>query len=39
MFSPRQNFRHFIRLSYGERWSPKIERAIGVLAYHVKQMR
>jgi DNA-binding transcriptional MocR family regulator len=39
MFSPRQNFRNFIRLSCGEPWSPKIERAIGVLAYLVKQMR
>jgi DNA-binding transcriptional MocR family regulator len=39
MFSPRQNFRNFIRLSCGEPWSPTIERAIGVLAYLVKQMR
>jgi DNA-binding transcriptional MocR family regulator len=39
MFSPRQNFRNFIRLSCGEPWSPQIERAIGVLAYLVKQMR
>ncbi|MDQ6911810.1 MAG: PLP-dependent aminotransferase family protein [Verrucomicrobiota bacterium] len=39
MFSARQNFKNFIRLSFGEEWSPKIERAIGVLAYLVKQMR
>ncbi|HEX8280330.1 MAG TPA: PLP-dependent aminotransferase family protein [Chthoniobacterales bacterium] len=39
MFSPRQNFRNFIRISCGEPWSPKIERAIGVLAYLVKQTR
>jgi DNA-binding transcriptional MocR family regulator len=39
MFSARQNFKNFIRLSFGEPWSPKIERAIGVLAYLVKQMR
>jgi DNA-binding transcriptional MocR family regulator len=38
MFSPRQNFRNFVRLSYGEPWSPKVERAIGLLAYLVKQM-
>ncbi|MGI9087985.1 MAG: PLP-dependent aminotransferase family protein [Chthoniobacterales bacterium] len=37
MFSPRQSFRNFIRLSYGEPWSPKIERALGVLAYLVRQ--
>lgn len=39
MFSPRSHYRNFIRLSCGEPWSPKIERAIGVLAYLVKQMR
>ena len=39
MFSPRQEFRNFVRLSCGEPWSPKLERAIGVLAYLVKQMR
>lgn len=39
MFSPRQDFRNFVRLSCGEPWSPKIERAIGLLAYLVKQMR
>lgn len=39
MFSTRQSYRNFIRISCGEPWSPKIERAIGVLAYLVKQMR
>lgn len=39
MFSARQNFKNFIRLSFGEPWSPKVERAVGVLAYLVKQMR
>jgi DNA-binding transcriptional MocR family regulator len=39
IFSPRHSFRNFVRLSCGEPWSPKIERAIGVLAYLVKQMR
>lgn len=39
MFSSRQSYRNFIRISCGEPWSPKIERAIGVLAYLVKQMR
>ena len=39
MFSARQSYRNFIRISCGEPWSPKIERAIGVLAYLVKQMR
>jgi DNA-binding transcriptional MocR family regulator len=39
MFSPRQSYRNFIRLSFGEPWSPKIERALGVLAYLVKQVR
>ena len=38
MFSPRQDYRNFIRLSCGEPWSPQLERAIGVLAYLVKQM-
>jgi len=38
MFSPRQDFRNFIRLSCGEPWSPRLARAIGVLAYFVKQM-
>ena len=37
MFSPRNQFRNFIRLSCGEPWSAKIERAIGLLAYLVKQ--
>jgi DNA-binding transcriptional MocR family regulator len=39
MFSPRQGYQNFIRISCGEPWSPKIERALGVLAYLVKQMR
>ena len=39
MFSPRQNFQNFIRLSYGEPWSPKLERAIGILAQLVKRSR
>src|ERR1041384_2015346 len=39
MFSPRESYRNCIRLSFGEPWSPQIERAIGVLAYVVKQMR
>ena len=39
MFSPRQDFRNFIRLSCGEPWSSQLERAIGVLAYLVNQMR
>jgi DNA-binding transcriptional MocR family regulator len=39
MFSPRNQFRNFVRLSCGEPWSPKIERAIGVLAFLVRQMR
>jgi DNA-binding transcriptional MocR family regulator len=39
MFSPRNQFRNFIRLNCGEPWSPQLERAIGVLAYLVKQMR
>ena len=39
MFSPRESYRNCIRLSFGEPWSPQIERAIGVLAYLVKQMR
>jgi DNA-binding transcriptional MocR family regulator len=39
MFSPRNQFRNFIRLNCGEPWSPQLERAIGLLAYLVKQMR
>jgi DNA-binding transcriptional MocR family regulator len=39
MFSPRESYRNCIRLSFGEPWSPQIERALGVLAYLVKQMR
>jgi DNA-binding transcriptional MocR family regulator len=39
MFSSRESYRNCIRLSFGEPWSPQIERAIGVLAYLVKQMR
>ena len=39
MFSPRESYRNCIRLSFGGPWSPQIERAIGVLAYLVKQMR
>jgi DNA-binding transcriptional MocR family regulator len=39
MFSARQSYRNFIRISCGEPWSPTIERAIGVLAYLVKQLR
>lgn len=38
MFSPHESFRNFIRISCGEPWSPKIERAIGVLAFLVRQM-
>ncbi len=37
MFSPRHSFRNFIRLSCGQPWSPRIERAIGLLAFLVKQ--
>lgn len=36
MFSPQQNYRNCIRLSCGQPWSPKIERAIGILSYLVK---
>ena len=36
MFSPRHNFRNCIRLSCGHPWSPKIERAIGILGGLVK---
>ena len=39
MFSSRESYPNCIRLSFGEPWSPQIERAIGVLAYLVKQMR
>jgi DNA-binding transcriptional MocR family regulator len=39
MFSSRESYRNCIRLSFGEPWSAQIERAIGVLAYLVKQMR
>ncbi len=39
MFSPRETYRNCIRLSFGEPWSPQLERALGVLAYLVKQMR
>jgi DNA-binding transcriptional MocR family regulator len=39
MFSPRQDYRNFIRLSCGDPWSPQLERAIGVLAHLVKRMR
>jgi DNA-binding transcriptional MocR family regulator len=38
MFSPRSQFRNFVRLSCGEPWTPKMDRAVGVLAYLVKQM-
>lgn len=37
MFSPRQGFRNCFRLSCGQPWSPKLERAIGVLGYLAKQ--
>jgi DNA-binding transcriptional MocR family regulator len=37
MFSPRQAFRNCLRLSCGEPWSPRVERAIGVLGYLAKQ--
>jgi DNA-binding transcriptional MocR family regulator len=36
MFSPRQAFRNYVRLSCGQPWSTKIERAIGVLGYLVR---
>ena len=39
MFSSRGSYGNCIRLSFGEPWSPQTERAIGVLAYLVKQMR
>jgi len=39
MFSPRQGYRNFIRLNCGEPWSPRLERAIAVIGYLVKQMR
>jgi DNA-binding transcriptional MocR family regulator len=38
MFSPRGKFSNFIRLTCGQLWSPKLERAIGVLAYLVKRI-
>ncbi|HVF73031.1 MAG TPA: PLP-dependent aminotransferase family protein [Chthoniobacterales bacterium] len=39
MFSPRESYRNCIRLSFGELWSPRIERAIGVLASLVNQLQ
>lgn len=38
MFSPKQEFANFIRISCGHPWSSRVERAIGVLSYLVKQM-
>jgi DNA-binding transcriptional MocR family regulator len=38
LFSAKQGFSNFIRLSCGHPWSSRIERAIGVLSYLVKQM-
>jgi DNA-binding transcriptional MocR family regulator len=38
LFSPRQDFRNYIRLSCGQPWSPKIERAIGILGYLAKEV-
>lgn len=39
MFSPNQDYPNFIRLSCGQPWSPKLERAIGILSSLVKQTR
>lgn len=39
MFSSRESYRNCIRLSFGELWSPRIERAVGVLAQLVKQLQ
>lgn len=39
MFSPNQGYMNFIRLSCGQPWSPKLERAIGTLSLLVKQAR
>jgi hypothetical protein len=36
MFSPLQNYRNCIRLSCGQRWTPRIERAIGILSCLVR---
>lgn len=38
MFSAKQSFQNFIRLSCGHRWSEKLERAVGVLGRMVKKM-
>ncbi|MBA3883454.1 MAG: PLP-dependent aminotransferase family protein [Chthoniobacterales bacterium] len=37
MFSSHQDYPNFIRLSCGQPWSPKLERAIGILSSLVKQ--
>jgi DNA-binding transcriptional MocR family regulator len=37
LFSPRQSYRNFVRLTCGQPWSPKIERAIGVLSFLVRR--
>lgn len=37
MFSPKQSYTNFIRLSCGHHWSSRLERAIGILSYLVKK--
>ncbi|MEO5717403.1 MAG: PLP-dependent aminotransferase family protein [Chthoniobacterales bacterium] len=39
MFSPNLCYTNFIRLSCGQPWTPKLERAIGALSLLVKQAR
>jgi DNA-binding transcriptional MocR family regulator len=38
MFSAKQSFPNFIRISCGHPWSARAERAIGILSYLVKKM-
>ena len=37
LFSAKQQFRNFIRISCGHPWSDRFERAVGVLGYLVKK--
>jgi DNA-binding transcriptional MocR family regulator len=38
MFSATQQFQNFIRINCAHRWSPKIERAVGILGSLVKKL-